>query len=121
MQTDEKKIHDRQGAVEKSIRYVDTHFHDADLTLELLAKQCFLSKNYFALLFEKQTGYKFKQYIQNKRIVLACELLRSTDCPVSRVLVQCGYRDNKHFYSTFKRIVGMTPSEYRAEVRNSKR
>ncbi|MBR5528887.1 MAG: helix-turn-helix transcriptional regulator [Oscillospiraceae bacterium] len=117
MQVDEKKINVRQSAVDQAIRYVDEHFRDSDLTLELLAKQSYLSKNYFALLFEQQTGYKFKQYVQKKRIALACELLRSTNYTVSAILAQCGYRDSKHFYSIFKKITGMTPSEYRIVVR----
>ncbi|MFC3834504.1 MULTISPECIES: AraC family transcriptional regulator [Deinococcus] len=71
--------------------------------------------------FERQTrrvyGLTPTQLLTRVRVDAATELLRSTDLPVARVAVECGYFDHSAFTRAFRAAVGLTPSRYRAYVR----
>jgi len=103
----------RNDIIKNALKYIDDNFANPDLSLDTLANQCFMSKNYFAQFFKETTGQKFTKYVQNKRISYACELLISTDDRIVDIINKCGYRDIKYFNELFKNIVGKTPSEYR--------
>lgn len=61
------------------------------------------------------TGQSLNDYIQNKRINLARQLLAGTDMPVGDLAVALGYSSFSHFTKLFKSIEGVTPSDYRKQ------
>lgn len=83
------------------------------LSLNDLAAQVFLSKDYFARLFRETTGMPISAFLQKIRIEEACKLLATTDYTVDRIAAMCGFGDTKHFYTTFKKHTGMTPKQYK--------
>ncbi|MCD9021532.1 AraC family transcriptional regulator [Cohnella silvisoli] len=72
-----------------------------------------LSERHFHRLFTKEMGFTFTQYVQNLRIELSCELLRTTRLSVSEIAEATGYQDKGFFVKLFKKRTGHTPRSYR--------
>ena len=71
-----------------------------------------LSIGHLSTLIRRETGLSFSEYVTAKRMEDAKKLLCQENLSVEEVAEQVGYRDIAHFSSSFKRIVGVTPSEY---------
>jgi len=105
-----------KSIVDSVLLHMRDHF-DKHITIEELARNVFLSKNYFARLFRETTGTSVNAFLQAIRIDEACKMLSSTELTVNDVANQCGYKDMKNFYNAFKKRMKMTPGEYRGSVR----
>ncbi|MCI0714320.1 MAG: AraC family transcriptional regulator [Chloroflexi bacterium] len=92
--------------------FVLVHLHQK-LPLELLAKQVDFSPYHFARLFRETTGESPHQFVLRQRISHAKFLLSSTGLSIAQIAVECGFANPGHLTQTFKRYVGLTPSEYR--------
>ncbi|WP_040951770.1 AraC family transcriptional regulator [Gorillibacterium massiliense] len=99
--------------IEEAIQYIKTNYSDSNLSVEALAEVAGYTPNYFSKLFKEMTGINSGEYIRKIRIGKAKELLQNHDYKVSDVAEICGYINSSHFYSAFKKDVGMTPSAYR--------
>lgn len=82
-------------------------------TVKYFADKVCLSPNYFGDLIKKETGKTAQEYIQNKVIDLAKELILGTDKTVTEIAYTLGFQYSQHFNRTFKKHTGVTPSEYR--------
>lgn len=82
-------------------------------TVRYFADKVFLSPNYFGDLISKQTGKTASEYIQDKIINRAKELLLSTSKPMSEIASDLGFQYPQHMSRMFKRIVGCTPNQFR--------
>ena len=71
------------------------------------------SASSLARLFKQQTGATVLGWRDEKRMMHAARLLRSTNLPVSRIAAECGYEEAAFFTRTFKRLLGYTPRQYR--------
>lgn len=94
--------------------YIELNIHQ-ELTRENIAAAVYLNPDYTARLFKRKTGQSLNDYIQNKRINLARQLLAGTDMPVGDLAVALGYSSFSHFTKLFKSIEGVTPSDYRKQ------
>lgn len=103
--------HQRQ-IVDSTLSYMRQNYHK-HISLEELAAQAFLSKDYFARLFRETTGMPISAFLQKIRIEEACNLLAGTNQTIDDIALQCGFNDAKYFYSTFKKLTGLTPRQYR--------
>lgn len=81
--------------------------------IEEIAKELSLSASYLQHLYKRQFLVGIKEDVTAARMEYAKYLLFSTDDAVATVSRLCGYRSDVHFLRTFKRRVGMTPTEYR--------
>lgn len=72
---------------------------------------------YLSNLFHQQTGMTIKHYQTKIRMERACTLLRSTQLRVADIASQIGFVDRRYFSSVFKEHMGVTPQEYRTQVR----
>ncbi len=86
---------------------------DADLSLEMLAKRCFYNPSYFSRLFKSKFNVSLVEYVSNKRIEKAMELLSDTELSVAAISSACGFSNKSVFYRTFSKVTGKTPNEYR--------
>ena len=84
------------------------------VTNEALAKIANLNVNYFIRWFKQQTSYSPLQYYNYRKIELARGMLDHTDRSISEILETLGFLDHSYFSRLFKKIVGVSPSEYRA-------
>ena len=82
-------------------------------SVKYFADKVFLSPNYFGGMISKQTGKTVTEYIQDKLIGRAKELLLSTSKPMSEIAYSLGFQYPQHMSRMFKRIVGCTPNEFR--------
>ena len=92
--------------------FVDNHYAEK-ITLESLAENFFINKNYLARLFKDQYGMTLTSYIQRVRITHAKMMLRFTDKKAEEIGMLCGYGELSYFSRVFKKIEGISLSEYR--------
>ena len=85
-------------------------------TVKYFADKLCLSSNYFGDMFKKETGKSPQEYIQEKVIELAKERISATADTVSQIAYSLGFQYPQHFCRLFKKRVGYTPSEYRAQI-----
>lgn len=84
-------------------------------TVKYFADKVFLSPNYFGDMIRKQTGKAASEYIQDKIIDLAKQALLSSGKTMTQIAYDLGFQYPQHLSRTFKKVVGMTPNEYRAQ------
>ena len=82
-------------------------------SVKYFADKVFLSANYFGDMVRKQTGKTVSEYIQDKMIELAKEQLMSSNKTMSQIAYEIGFQYPQHLSRMFKRIVGMTPNQFR--------
>jgi AraC family transcriptional regulator len=89
-------------------------------TLEQMAGVAHLSPYHFARQFKASTGLAPHQYLISRRIERAQHLLRAHDeLGLTEVALRVGFSDQSHFSFHFKRIVGITPGQFRISARIS--
>ena len=88
--------------------YVGEHLCE-NLSIDRIASQFYISKYYMMRLFKQETGYTLGQYISQKRLLLAKELL-SSGVPGTQVCYDCGFKDYSTFSRAYKQLFGVTPS-----------
>ena len=93
-------------------RFIREHYH-SDLTLQKAAQAMNYSETHFCRLFKRCFQVNFSVYLTQYRISRAQELLSSTMDSVKVVGAACGYNDTSYFIRVFKRLTGVTPTEYR--------
>lgn len=92
--------------------YIDAHF-TKKIVLDELSKKFYISKFYLAREYKQMFGLTVGEYILAKRITRAKELLRFTNHPIQIIAMACGISDTSFFNKVFRRLEGMTASEYR--------
>ncbi len=97
--------------IEEILRYIAAHLTE-DLTVEALANRFYLSRYYLMHRFKAVTGYTVHQYISQKRLVLAGELIRS-GVPVMKAAEQAGFGEYSTFLRAFQGTFHMSPREFR--------
>ena len=96
------------------LTYIDEHFTEK-LSLNELAGLANMSPNYFSAFFKKISGVTLWNYISSKRINMAVQLIRGRDSGKNmlEIAMLCGFNNTTNFNKMFKRITGMTPTEYK--------
>lgn len=84
-----------------------------ELKLEDVSSAVGFNAAYFSTLFRKETGQTFTNYLTDLRIRKAKELLCEKDVSVSDVAELVGYKDLKYFSRLFKKVTGISPSDYK--------
>ena len=97
----------------REIKKVFSGNYSADYTLEGIAAQYSLSPSYLAHSFKKITGTSVMNYLRLCRITAAKKLLASSDMPVSRIVLSCGFSDHSNFSREFRHEVGISPTAFR--------
>ena len=90
----------------------------ADLGLKTLAVQLNVNPSYLSTLFKKETGSTLTEYVNQKRIEHAVFLLNTSNLQIQMIAQYSGIADVNYFTKTFKKIIGVTPKEYRDSISN---
>lgn len=99
--------------IAKQVRqYIDAHYVE-ELTLTELAKQYGAEKTYLSKIFHQETGTNLMTYIAEKRMEQGRKLIREGKVSLTEVSYLVGYNDYTYFNRVFRKICGMSPSEYR--------
>lgn len=72
------------------------------------------NSDYLSSLFKKEFGSGITAYLNRSRIEVSKNLLRNTSASIKEAAYSCGFPDEKYYMKLFKRLVGMTPSEYQS-------
>jgi AraC-like DNA-binding protein/mannose-6-phosphate isomerase-like protein (cupin superfamily) len=96
-----------------SMTYINNHYKQ-DLSLEDVAEFAGFSRYYFSRSFKKQTGYSFKDYLCEKRLQVATDLLIRTDKSMKDVAAESGFGSVATFNRVFREKKGCTPTQFRA-------
>lgn len=106
----------RKGSryVSDAMNYIRDHYDNRDLGAQDVADHLGISSNYFSTLFRESTGSSFVAYLNRVRVEQAGYLLKETRIPIGDVGFRCGFNTVQNFNRTFKRLVGMPPSQYRS-------
>jgi AraC family transcriptional regulator len=102
------------------LRRVDVFLREnlgAQLSLEQIAKEAGLSRFHLVRLFKRAHGETPFKRLTRLRMERAQRRLRNTRDSISEIAFACGYENPTHFASAFRRMVGVSPSHYRAKLR----
>lgn len=95
------------------LTYIEENFNNKNLSLAAVADQLNTSVYVTTRLFKETTGKNFKEYVMDKRMEYAAELLKSTSHKVAEISGMAGFENAEYFSSLFKNKFGMTPTQYR--------
>lgn len=98
--------------VKKAQEFIEEHYTDK-LTVDELAKMFYIGRRTFERRFKKATTNTIVEYIQRVKIEAAKKMLETSRENVNEVMYSVGYSDSKAFRTTFKKVVGFSPLEYR--------
>jgi AraC family transcriptional regulator len=106
-----------RGRLRAVVEYIEEHL-DANPTLEQMAAVARLSAYHFARQFKAATGLPPHQYVILRRVERARQLLQArTDLSLAEVAADAGFSDQSQFSRHFKRLVGVTPRQFRTPAR----
>lgn len=103
---------DKSKYVLEAMNYIAEHYQDNDLSITPIARSLGVSESHLSHVFKKETSYTIGNYVTQFRIHTAMKLLQDCRYKVYEVAEMVGYRDVAYFGSTFKKLAGMSPSEY---------
>lgn len=98
--------------VKKISEYIEENYNK-DISLVQVANYIGFSSFYLSKLIKENLEINYVTYVTTIRIQKAKQLLEENELNVSEVAYEVGYSEPKYFSNVFKRMVGMTPSEYR--------
>jgi len=102
--------------IDASVKFINNNF-ERDIALKDIANFVFLSSSYFARAFKEEMGTTPISYLLKVRIERAKELLANTNSKVSDIALSVGFSNQQRFNEIFKKLVKMTPLQYRKLVK----
>lgn len=101
--------------IAQAVAYTQSNYADKDLSLESLCALFQISQTQFSLLFKREMGTSFLQYLLDQRIAAAQKLLRETSMKIYQIAEETGFGDASYFSYCFKQRCGLSPKEYRMQ------
>ncbi len=98
--------------INEVISFVDQHCQEP-LTLQSFCNRKHYNLSYISRRFKQETGMTFREYVQKSRMEKCCELLAGSDMTINEIARAVGYEDITFFHSVFRKLLHMTPKEYR--------
>lgn len=106
---DELPKHD---SILQAVQYIEAHCHES-ISISRVAQVIGFSAPYFGKLFKKETGLCFPEYVSYTRIIQSLIPLRRTTQTLEQISAEYGFNTPNYYSGTFKKIVTLSPSEYR--------
>lgn len=102
----------KSTAVLETIRFLDANYPERAV-LGTFCREYHYSLQYISRRFKQETGLTAREYLQKIRIEKSCELLAGSDMRIQEIAQAVGYEDVKFYGNVFRRLLNMTPREYR--------
>ncbi len=102
----------KNNFVEIAKEYMNEHYYE-NLTLNGVAEKAGITPGYLSTLFSQSMSCNFVDYLNEIRIEHACSYLHQNYLRTYEIAYKVGFHDEKYFSKVFKRITGMSPSEYK--------
>lgn len=111
----------RQGSGENPVvfqvkEYLHKNYSVPTLSVPDVSQYVRLSSSYVCTLFKNETGQTLNQYLTDYRIKMSKQLLGDPRFKITDISSKVGYSDGNYYSKTFKKIVGLSPSEYREKM-----
>jgi len=113
----DKKQSSTVKVVEEAKAYIQGHYGNEELRIEDIAKNVHMNYNHLCYVFKRQTSITINEYLTELRIAKAKEMLDQGIQSVQYVASQVGYADANYFSKCFKKVIGVTPSNYIKNIR----
>lgn len=112
-----KTVNEKQNsaAVLKAMEYIRNHYFE-EVTLDDVSNEVYLNPNYLGRLIKKEIGMNFSDILVNIRIENAKELMKDIRLKTYEISKKVGISDSRYFSQLFKKMTGMTPTEYRNSI-----
>ncbi len=104
----------RESVLDDVLHYIEHNFR-SNLTLESIAPLFGYNSAYLGKLLSRRVGESFNSYLDRLRVAEAKRLLEQTDMKVYTVAERVGYSNVDYFHVKFKKYVGLSPAQYRAQ------
>lgn len=101
-----------QSFMDKLDFYISKNIKDPDFDVEALATCMHLSRSSLFRRIKAETGYNISEYLKEKRLVMAVELINSGQTNVEELSLSCGFNSSSYFCKCFKAKYGVPPKEY---------
>lgn len=100
------------GIINQAKAYIQANFQK-EISLDDVSRAVDISPYYFSKIFKEETGENFIEFLTSIRMEKAKELLSGSGLSMKEICAQVGYADPNYFSRTFKKNVGLTPTEYK--------
>ncbi len=110
-----KKESNHHGIISKAMQYIDENYAN-NISLNDVAEAINMSYFYFSRLFKESTGQSFSDYLTAYRIEKSIELMKDERLSIKQISYDIGYNDPNYFSKIFKKLKGITPTEYRGRM-----
>ncbi|KRF06615.1 hypothetical protein ASG89_19390 [Paenibacillus sp. Soil766] len=108
-----------QTVVSRITTYIYNHYGNHELKIQDIAGEVHFSAAYVSYLFKRETNKNVWDFVSEVRIEEAKRLLAVTDLKRYEISYQVGYQSPEHFSRMFKRFIGISPADYRKEIRGN--
>lgn len=112
----EKENEDVNPIIKRVLSYIETNYAE-NMSLKTLSASFNVNTAYLGQMFIKEMGEPFSNYLNEKRINKAKELLRTTDLELNEIAELVGYVNQSYFSNLFKKATGIYPTKYRHNTR----
>lgn len=104
--------------IQQALEYMEENY-GKDLNMAVVSNHISMNYSLFSYAFKQYTGSNFVNYLKELRMSKAKELLLETDLRIVEISRQAGYDNEKHFMKIFKASCGVSPSEYRKNMKKT--
>ncbi len=109
---EEKNSDEMNLVIQKVERLVEENL-EKELNITLLAERLYFNACYLSRIFKTVKGVTLSDYITERKMSRAKQLLTESDCKVQKIGERLGYSSPANFIRSFKKYYGVTPNEYR--------
>jgi len=106
--------------VDLTIKYISDNYQN-NINIKEIADKLFVSESHLSRLFKSEVGYTFVDYLTYYRIKKAIGYLRDPNIKIYKIAESIGYKDQRYFSVIFKKLVGVTPKEFKEQLNDSKK
>ncbi|MDE6021900.1 MAG: helix-turn-helix domain-containing protein, partial [Muribaculaceae bacterium] len=101
--------------MERINKILDEKIENEDMNVDRLAEELGVSRTHLYRRLKERYGINPSDYIRNKRLQRACELLKNDDLDITQIAYALGFSSQSQFSTTFKQFMGYTPTEFRSK------
>lgn len=100
----------------KAIQYIRLNYNDSDLTVSNIASHIGITRTHLYRIFDQQSHQSVQNCITDFRLKKAVMLLENSTSAIGDIALSCGFSDQSHFSSMFKKKYQLSPSQYRKQL-----
>lgn len=104
-----------QSKLKQVVEYIHQHLA-TDLSLEDIARQSGMSQSHFSRLFKQSTGLSPWQYVIQRRVEVAKQLLKKPELTIEKISARLGFNSHSQFTIFFQKYTSISPKEYRRQI-----